>query len=549
MARKFLTPIDLNKNELQNAVIQNLGTAPSSPVKGQIYFDTVENELFTWNGVAWNQATGTSIGLLSARPAAATSNTGTFYYATDNYLVYYSNGSTWQQTHAFGSGSSSALTITGTASDGSLTNYARADHVHAGPGFGAPTSTTTYGQSAATGTALTVSHSDHTHGTVSLSTNAASTITATSSTNGSGTAPAKDDHVHGFTPSGFALSAFGVPTAAVAFNSQRITGLAEPTAAQDAATKNYVDTTAQGLNIHASADVATTVSLTTNWTYNAGSAGADGGTGVGATLVYSAAGTLVIDTVTLTQGMRVLVKNQATQLQNGVYTVGVVGGSTLTLTRAADYDNGTISSEVVAGDFIYVSGGAQAGTGWVESATGTSTSPVKGIKVGTDAIVFTQFSGAGTVLGGNGITVSGLTVNFAPSTTGGLQAASTGASAAIKLATTSGLTTDSTGLYVTSGLGITIAGAGAAGAATTNQVAINTDVVVRKYAAAIGDGTSTSITVTHNLNTRDVTVGVYSATSTYDEVSCDVQHTTANTVTLLFSVAPTSNQYRVVVHG
>jgi hypothetical protein len=549
MARKFLTPIDLNKNELQNAVIQNLGTAPSSPVKGQIYFDTVENELFTWNGVAWNQATGTSIGLLSARPAAASSNTGTFYYATDNYLVYYSNGSTWQQTHAFGSGSSSALTIAGTASDGSLTNYARADHVHAGPGFGAPTSTTTYGQSAATGTALTVSHSDHTHGTVSLSTNAASTITATSSTNGSGTTPAKDDHVHGFTPSGFALSAFGVPTSAVAFNSQKITGLADPTSAQDAATKNYVDTTAQGLNIHNSADVATTVSLTTNWTYNAGSAGTDGGTGVGATLVYSAAGTFVIDTVTLTQGMRVLVKNQATQLQNGIYTVGVVGGSTLTLTRATDYDNGTVAGEVVAGDFIYVAGGGQAGTGWVESNQGTSTNPVKGIKVGTDAIAFTQFSGAGTILGGNGITVSGLTVNFAPSTTGGLQAASTGATAAIKLATTSGLTTDSTGLYVTAGLGVTISGAGAAGAATTNQVAINTDVVVRKYATAIGDGTSTSITVTHNLNTRDVTVGVYSAASTYDEVSCDVQHTTVNTVTLLFSVAPTSNQYRAVVHG
>lgn len=549
MARKFLTPIDLNKNELQNAVIQNLATAPSSPVKGQIYFDTVENELFTWNGVAWNQATGTSIGLLSARPAAASSNTGTFYYATDNFLVYYSNGSTWQQTHAFGSGSSSSLVIAGTAADGTSTNFARADHVHAGPGFGSPTSTTTYGQSAAAGSATTVARSDHTHGTVSLSANAATNITATASANGTGTAPAKDDHVHGFTPGNFALSAFGVPTAAVAFNSQKITGLADPTNAQDAATKNYVDTTAQGLNIHSAADVATTVALSTNWTYNAGSAGADGGTGVGATLVYSAAGTFTIDTVALTQGMRVLVKNQGTALQNGVYTVGVVGGSTLTLTRATDYDNGVVSSEVIAGDFIYVAGGGQAGTGWVESAQGTSTNPVKGIKVGTDAITFTQFSGAGSILGGNGITVSGLTVNFAPSTTGGLQVGSTGATAAVKLASTSGLTTDSTGLYVTAGLGITISGAGAAGAATTNQVAINTDTVVRKYATAIGDGTATSITVTHNLNTRDVTVGVYSSASTYDEVNCDVQHTTVNTVTLLFSTAPTSGQYRVVVHG
>jgi hypothetical protein len=82
-----------------------------------------------------------------------------------------------------------------------------------------------------------------------------------------------------------------------------------------------------------------------------------------------------------------------------------------------------------------------------------------------------------------------------------------------------------------------------------NDVAIDTAVVVRKYAVAIGDGTATSITVTHNLNTQDVTVGVYSATSTFDEVECDIQHTTVNTVTLLFSVAPTAGQYRAVVHG
>ena len=53
MARKYLTPIDLNKLELQNARIQNLATPPSSPTVGQIYFDTVDKVIKTWDGTAW----------------------------------------------------------------------------------------------------------------------------------------------------------------------------------------------------------------------------------------------------------------------------------------------------------------------------------------------------------------------------------------------------------------------------------------------------------------------------------------------------------------
>ena len=74
-------------------------------------------------------------------------------------------------------------------------------------------------------------------------------------------------------------------------------------------------------------------------------------------------------------------------------------------------------------------------------------------------------------------------------------------------------------------------------------------MVSRKYAANVGDGSNDSITITHNLGTRDVIVTLYDNASPYAEVICDVQHTTTNTITLLFSVAPTSNQYRVVVQG
>lgn len=71
----------------------------------------------------------------------------------------------------------------------------------------------------------------------------------------------------------------------------------------------------------------------------------------------------------------------------------------------------------------------------------------------------------------------------------------------------------------------------------------------KKFQATIGDGTNTSYTVTHNLSSRDLTVNVYRNSGNYDEVLCDVEHTSTTVVTLKFTSAPTSNQYRVVIVG
>jgi hypothetical protein len=478
MARKFLVSIDLNKNELQNAVIQNLATAPASPLAGQVYYNTGDNQLYIYNGTRWEVAgNAVTSGLLAARPAAGTVDAGTIYYATDNYLFYYSNGSTWAQTNQFG-------TIT---------------------------AQTTYGESSGNGTSTDYARADHTHGTPALGTSTPNAISGAAASAGTATVPSKEDHVHAF-----------APTTDLNMGGYKLTSLATPVASTDAANKQYVDDVAQGLNIHAASYAATTANL--NATYSNGSSG------VGATLTN--AGTqaaFTTDGTTPSLNDRILVRLQTNTAENGIYTLTTVGsGSTnWVLTRATDFDTPT---EIAGGDFTFVDTGATlANTGWVNVDEVTT--------VGTDPIVFQQFSGAGTYTANNGVVLNGTTFSFAPRTGYGLQTGSSGAE--IKLATTSGLNLSSD-LAVGAGNGISV---------LTNTVAIDSSVVVSKYATNVGDGSATSYTITHNLGTRDVIVSVYEGSGSYAEVICDVNHATTNTITLLFSVAPTLNQYRVVVHA
>jgi hypothetical protein len=478
MSRKFLVGIDLNKNELSNAVIQNLATAPGSPVAGQVYYNTVDNQLYIYNGTRWEVA-GNAVqsGLLAARPAAGSVDAGTIYYATDNYLFYYSNGSTWAQTNQFGT----------------------------------VTAQTSYGASSGNGTSTDYARADHTHGTPALGTATPNAITGAAGSAGTATTPSKEDHVHAF-----------APTTDLNMGGYKLTSLATPVSSTDAANKQYVDDVAQGLNIHAASYAATTANL--NATYS------NGTSGVGATLTN--AGTQAAfetDGTTPSLNDRILVRLQTNAAQNGIYTLTTVGsGSTnWVLTRSTDFDTPT---EIAGGDFTFVDNGTTlANTGWVNVDEVNT--------VGTDPIVFQQFSGAGTYTANNGVVLNGTVFSFAPRSGYGLQTGSSGAE--IKLATTSGLNLSSD-LAVGAGNGISV---------LTNTVAIDSAVVVSKYATNVGDGSATSYTITHNLGTRDVIVSVYESTGSYAEVVCDVNHATTNTITLLFSVAPTSNQYRVVVHA
>jgi hypothetical protein len=188
------------------------------------------------------------------------------------------------------------------------------------------------------------------------------------------------------------------------FNGGTVTGIPTPSGSTDVVNKAYVDAAVSTLNVHAAVDAATTTNLTA--TYSNGTAG------VGATLTNSGTqAAFQVDGYTAPVNARILVKNQTTQTQNGIYTVTTVGsGSTnWVLTRATDSDN-SVAGELAPGDFVFVTEGTtQASSGWVETAIGTGT--LDSIVIGTNNVTYTQFSGAGTYLAGTGLSLAGTTFN------------------------------------------------------------------------------------------------------------------------------------------
>jgi hypothetical protein len=179
----------------------------------------------------------------------------------------------------------------------------------------------------------------------------------------------------------------------------RVTNIADPSGAQDAASKAYVDAVKTGLDVKDSVSCATTADVS-SWTYNNGAG----------TLTASGNGAVTLDGIALTLNMRVLVKDQSPATENGIYYVSTAGagGATLVLTRATDANSG---SELSGGAFTFVEQGTVAAeNGYVFTHNGDAT-------FGTTALTVAQFSGAGQITAGTSLTKTGNTMNVATDNT------------------------------------------------------------------------------------------------------------------------------------
>jgi len=415
MARKFLTPIDLTKLEIQNVALQNLGSDPGTPATGQIYFNT-GGSVKVYSGSSWLT--------LSTTGGTVTSVTGTS-------PVVSSGGTTPAISLASGYGDT-------------LNPYAAKtnNYVLAGAASGAST-----------------------------------------------------------TPTFRALVAADIPTplnattfsGAIAMGTNKITGLGDPSAAQDAATKAYVDTIATGINAHEAVSYASTANITGTY--------ANGTAGVGATLTGT--GSLVIDGYTFVSGdagtnvaggtgIRVLLKDQTNTDQNGIYALtACVSTTSWTLTRAYDYD---ALGEVAAGDFTYVLlGTANTKFTFVETSKPAA---ISGVGTALNAITFGVFANgnlSGIVTGtqgGTGINNGSKTITISGNVTIGSStdtvAFATGGATTVTLPTSGTLLTSATA--VTAGF-------------------------TKKAASTVALTANTQATINHALGTQAVIVQMYETTS------------------------------------
>lgn len=368
-AIKYASSIDLVKNEIQNAVVQNLASPPSSPNPGQIYYDTGTNQMYFYNGTTWVSGGSTS---------TVTDVTGT--------APIVSSG-----------GSTPAISITA-ASSSNAGSMSASDKTKLDAATSANTNSAIVQRdssgnfSAGTITATLSGNASSASNASNLNSQAASYYLSRSNHTGSQLASTISDFDTQVRTS--RLDQMAAPTSAVSLNSQRITSVATPSVDSDVATKGYVDATKQGLVFKDSVRVATTGNLAATRSSN--------------TLTASSNGSINdtgIDSVTdLALNERVLVKDQSTGADIGIYYITVLGnGSTpWVMVRATDFDS---SGDAAPGSYVFVNEGTvNADSAWVLSTNAP-------ITLNTTNLLFIKFSGAAQITAGAALDKTGNTLD------------------------------------------------------------------------------------------------------------------------------------------
>jgi hypothetical protein len=550
---KFLSNLNLNGNQLLNVRAQVLGAAPGSTTEGLFYYDSTDQTLKVRNNTSWV-------------PLIKTVNTN--------------NAS--QLTATFNSDGTLTLNILSseTPAGGKLVAYDSFGDIYASKFNGDLVGNANTASKLLT--ARTISLSGKVNGSVSFDGSANVTINTTVSLAAADIPTLTASKISDFTTAVQAVpvNQLALPTGALDLNNQKITNLAVPTQDSDAANKAYVDATRSGLDFKASVKVASTSNIPLN--DDAPSS---------------------LDGVSIGYGDRVLIKDQMSPEQNGIYEIINVA-DVPRWQRAADADS---DAEVTPGMFVFVEqGNTYADTGWVLSTDGP-------ITLGTTPLTFVQFSGAGQISAGAGLSKSGntLSVNAYTGTatnrgqtviendavavilgTGANQAAKGNHTHTLADISDTIFSSNATfggnevlyfdGLYwdaktldqiYTNGAASTIFtnnltanrvlvsnGSGKVAASTitdtelgylsgvTANVQSQLDLRTRKYKQAIGDGSTTSFTITHNLNTVDVVTSVRETTGG-NMVYTDVRVVDANNISVTFATAPASGEFTVVVIG
>jgi hypothetical protein len=285
-------------------------------------------------------------------------------------------------------------------------------------------------------------------------------------------------------------------------NNQRVINVASPSSGTDAANKNYVDALVAGLTWKNDVRVATTANGTL------ASAFANGST---------------IDGQTLATGDRILIKDQTTQSENGIYTVNASGAPT----RATDAD---ATTELNNATVTVLDGTVNSG----KSFTQTTKNPT----IGSSNIVWATYAAGQAYTASLGVVLSGSDFRLATGVSGAGLTLSSGVLDVVAADTSLTVNADSVQVNPAAGGGLTV----------SSGLKVDRTKVPNVFNADIGDGSTTALTVTHNLATKSVT---YSIRRKSDDVfvDADVVATSTNVLTITFASAPSTNQYNVTVVG